>query len=111
MPITMPELMLSVSVALPTFDERDNIGPLIEAIQAALPSPEIVVVDDNSPDGTWQIVQDLAAHGTGVRLVRRTSERGLTSAIQRGIDESRGEVVFWMNCDFSMPPESMPLLL
>ena len=107
----MLELMLSVSVALPTFDERDNIGPLIEAIQAALPSPEIVVVDDNSPDGTWQIVQALAAHSTGVRLVRRIGERGLTSAIQRGIDESRGEVVFWMDCDFSMPPESMPLLL
>jgi dolichol-phosphate mannosyltransferase len=43
--------------------------------------------------------------------VRRTNERGLTSAIQRGIDESHGDVVFWMDCDFSMPPASMPQLL
>ena len=103
--------MLSVSVVLPTFNERDNIGELIAAIRQNLPQAEIVVVDDNSPDGTWQLVQELAATAPQVRLVRRTSERGLTSAIQRGIDESHGGVVFWMDCDFSMPPTTMPLLL
>ena len=111
MPITIAQPMLSVSVALPTYNERDNIGPLIEAIQAALPSPEVVVVDDNSPDGTWQVVQAAANRSPSVRLVRRTGIRGLTSAIQRGIDESHGQVVFWMDCDFSMPPATMPLLL
>lgn len=103
--------MLSASVVLPTFNERANIGELIAAIRRNLPQAEIIVVDDNSPDGTWQIVEGAAAQDANVRLVRRTTERGLTSAIQRGIDESHGEVVFWMDCDFSMPPASMPLLL
>jgi dolichol-phosphate mannosyltransferase len=103
--------MLSVSVTLPTFNERENIAALIAAIQKELPSPEIVVVDDNSPDGTWQIVQTIAQNDASVRLIRRTNERGLTSAIQRGIDEAQGDVVFWMDCDFSMPPATMPLLL
>lgn len=103
--------MLRPSVALPTYNEKGNIADLIAAIRAALPDPEIVVVDDNSPDGTWQIVQALSAAEPRIRLVHRTAERGLTSAIQRGIDEARGDVVFWMDCDFSMPPATMPLLL
>jgi dolichol-phosphate mannosyltransferase len=103
--------MLSASVVLPTFNERDNIGELIAAIRQNLPQAEIIVVDDNSPDGTWQIVEGVTVQDANVRLVRRTTERGLTSAIQRGIDESHGEVVFWMDCDFSMPPATMPLLL
>ncbi len=100
-----------MSVVLPTFNERENIAALIAAIQQNLPQPEIVVVDDNSPDGTWQVVQEIAQQHSCVRLVRRTDVRGLTSAIQRGIDESRGDVVFWMDCDFSMPPATMPRLL
>lgn len=107
----MPPVMPSVSVVLPTFNERDNIAELIAALQRELSNPEIIVVDDNSPDGTWQIVQTIAEGHPSVRLIRRASERGLTSAIQRGIDESRGELVFWMDCDFSMPPATMPLLL
>jgi dolichol-phosphate mannosyltransferase len=107
----MPAAMLTVSVVLPTFNERGNIGELIAAIQRELSEPEIVVVDDNSPDGTWQLVQTLTDQNPRLRLVRRTAERGLTTAIQRGIDESRGAVVFWMDCDFSMPPATMPLLL
>ncbi len=103
--------MPAISVVLPTFNERGNIVDLLDAIQQNLPGAEIVVVDDDSPDGTWRLVEAAAVRGLCVRLVRRTTERGLTSAIQRGIDESHGAVVFWMDCDFSMPPTSMPLLL
>ncbi len=103
--------MLRASVVLPTYNEKGNIADLIAAIRAALGDPEVIVVDDNSPDRTWQIVQALAEAEPRIRLVRRTTERGLTSAIRRGIDEARGEVVFWMDCDFSMPPATMPLLL
>ena len=102
--------MPSLSVVLPTYNERDNIVALIDAIRQNLPQPEIVVVDDDSPDGTWQVVQALAAKRPCVRLVHRTAERGLTSALQRGIDESHGEVVCWMDCDFSMPPPTLPLM-
>jgi glycosyltransferase involved in cell wall biosynthesis len=101
--------MAKVSVILPTFNERESISDLIFAIQHTLPSPEIIVVDDNSPDGTWQIVRTLAHQHPAVRLIHRTSERGLTSAIQRGIDEATGDVIGWMDCDMS--PATLLVLL
>jgi dolichol-phosphate mannosyltransferase len=101
-----------VSVVLPTYDERENIGPLIEGILAHVQRPvEVIVVDDDSPDGTWQVVQDMADQEPRIRLIRRTDERGLTSALMAGIREARGGVVAWMDCDLSMPPEVLPSLL
>jgi len=101
-----------VSVILPTFNERENIGPLIEAILEVVPfSTEILVVDDNSPDGTWEVVETLRQKFPQVCLLRRLHKRGLSSAIADGIAASRGEVVVWMDCDFSMPPEDVPRLL
>ncbi|UCG31879.1 MAG: glycosyltransferase, partial [Phycisphaerales bacterium] len=84
---------MQVSVILPTYNERGNIIPLIEQIErhvAAL--HEIIVVDDHSPDGTWQVVGERAANDCKVRLIDRTTERGLTSALNRGIAEARGNV-------------------
>ena len=72
---------------------------------------EIIVVDDDSPDGTWQIVRDISINSPLVRLVHRVNERGLTSAITRGVTEARGDTVIWMDCDFSMPPDILPLLV
>ncbi len=103
---------MNVSVVLPTYNERDNIGKLIEAILAVLdPDPEIIIVDDDSPDGTWQIVQTIAETKPGVELLHRIDERGLRSAIAAGIARSQGEIVVWMDCDFSMPPELIPELV
>jgi len=104
----MPE----VSVVLPTYNERDNIGPLIEAILANLDQPtRIIVVDDDSPDGTWRVVEEMAAHDQRIELLRRTDERGLTSALNAGIIRARGDVIAWMDCDLSMPPEKLPELV
>lgn len=101
----MPE----VSIVLPTYNEKDNIVDLIYAIQNNLgDSVEIVVVDDDSPDKTWQLVEKITDEN--VRLLRRTDKRGLTSAIVDGIAFSKGGFVGWMDCDFSMPPEMLPLL-
>ena len=110
-----------VCTVLPTYDERDNIRPLIEGVLESAITPHIVlVVDDDSPDGTWQVVEQVAAernvdgHAV-VYLVRRTTESGLTSAIQRGIDEAIGthnaDIVTWMDCDLSMPPQDVPALV
>jgi len=103
--------MLRVSVVLPTFNERDNILPLMEGILHHLPAAELVVVDDNSPDGTAEVVRQFAGEQDNVKLVLRTEEHGLTSAIQAGIDAARGDVVFWMDCDLSMPPGTMPAIV
>ena len=101
-----------ITIVLPTFNERDNIVPLIQRGFAALADyqVEMLVVDDNSPDGTWQVVASLAEAESRVRLIRRTEHRGLTSAIATGIAHAEGTRVGWMDCDLSMPPEDLPRL-
>ena len=103
---------MDITLILPTYNERDNIIPLIQRSLAALMGyqAEVVVVDDDSPDGTWRLVSDLAGEDRRVRLIRRTDERGLTSAIRTGIGSARGDWVGWMDCDLSMPPEDLPRL-
>ena len=101
-----------ISVLLPTFNERENIAELIAAIDAALTEPhEIIVVDDNSPDGTWSIVEEITRTNPRVRLERRMTDRGLTNSLRCGIELAKGDVIVWMDCDFSMPPSVIPQLL
>jgi dolichol-phosphate mannosyltransferase len=103
-----------ISIVLPTYNEAGNIEELIDrTLQALGDYPggvEVVVVDDDSPDGTWQLVAKKGETDARVRLIHRTGEKGLTSAISRGIHEARGQWVGWMDCDFSMPPEEWPRL-
>jgi dolichol-phosphate mannosyltransferase len=103
---------VQITVVLPTYNELENIIPLIQRGLAALAAwdVEMLVVDDDSPDGTWRAVADLAERDARVRLIRRTHERGLTSAIATGIANARGDWVGWMDCDLSMPPEDLPRL-
>lgn len=95
---------------LPTLNEAENIVPLIERLRAAVPDVhEIVVVDDASTDGT----ADLAA-GIGdprIRVERRASDAGLTKSLAHGARVATGDVLVWMDCDLSMPPEDVPRLL
>jgi len=107
-----PVTPAQVSVVLPTYNEAGNIEPLVNGILAALgPEVEIIVVDDNSPDGTSQKVSACFRSQAQVRLITRRGERGLTSAIARGVAESVRPVVMWMDCDLSMPPAVLPRLL
>ena len=103
---------VDITLILPTYNERDNIVPLIQRSLNALAAyqTEVLVVDDDSPDGTWRLVSELAERDSRVRLIRRTEERGLTSAILTGIQAARGAWVGWMDCDLSMPPEQLPQL-
>ena len=96
-----------VSIVLATFNERENILETIEAIFRHLgDSAEVIVVDDDSPDGTWHLAQDL--DDPRVKVIRRVGTRGLASAFNRGILESRGSVVGWMDADMCMPPAMLP---
>lgn len=102
----------TVSVILPCLNERDNIGPLLMRLMAALPGPrEFIVVDDDSTDGTGAIVARLAEKFPEIRLVTRRGERGLPSALRKGITEANGGIVAWMDCDLSMPPEKLSALV
>ena len=96
-----------VSIVLATFNERENILDTIGGIFENLgDSTEVIVVDDDSPDGTWRLAQDL--DDPRVKVIRRVGTRGLASAFNRGILESRGAVVGWMDADMCMPPAMLP---
>ena len=101
-----------ISIVLPTYNEAGNIDSLIDRTLQALGNypggVEVVIVDDDSPDGTWRLVADKAKTDRRIRLIHRIDESGLTSAISRGIREARGQWVGWMDCDLSMPPEAWP---
>lgn len=99
-----------VTVVLPTYNERENIRKLARGILDSVRTDvEVIVVDDDSEDLTWKAVEEMDL--PSVRAIRRVDERGLTSAIMRGIAESRHDTVVWMDADLSMPPEKINDLL
>jgi dolichol-phosphate mannosyltransferase len=99
-----------VSIVLATYNERENILDTIESIfHNVKDSVEVIVVDDDSSDMTWQLVEEL--NDTRVKLIRRVETRGLASAFNRGVIESRGEVVGWMDADMCMPPSLLPEMI
>lgn len=102
---------LNVSVVLPTYNESETIAEAIERISKALGEQllEIVVVDDNSPDETWRITGELG--NIKVKVIRRMNERGLASAVARGVLEAKGNAIVWMDCDLGLPPEDVPKLV
>ena len=99
-----------VSIVLATYNERENILDTIESIFHNVKDPvEVIVVDDDSSDMTWQLVEEL--NDPRVKLIRRVETRGLASAFNRGVIESRGEVVGWMDADMCMPPSLLPEMI
>jgi dolichol-phosphate mannosyltransferase len=97
--------MNRLSFILPTYNEYDNILILIQRLYASFPDAEIIVVDDDSPDLTWQAAQTRQQDYPKLKVFRRIHERGLTSAIRFGINASEGDIIGWMDCDLCMPPE------
>ncbi len=105
----------AASVVLPTYNEAANIVPLIREIldQAGAAGCElqVVVVDDDSPDGTAALVVKEFADQPEVKLIVRRDERGLASAIARGVSESDHDVLVFMDTDFNHHPRHLPALL
>jgi dolichol-phosphate mannosyltransferase len=101
-------------VVIPTYNERDNILPLVEAIHAQLPHATIWIVDDNSPDGTGRIADELATADPRVQVIHRAEKLGLgtayADAFQRALLEDF-DVIVEMDADFSHDPAYLPSLL
>jgi len=103
-----------VSVIIPTYDERENIEELFEGIKNALDGQwtyEIIVVDDNSPDGTAGAVRSLTERFPTVRLLERPQKSGLASAVADGFRAASGESWVMMDADLSHRPDYLPELL
>lgn len=106
---------MQTSIILPTYNEKGNIVSLISEICETLDSGgfeyEIVVVDDNSPDGTAQIVKDKFTNNSRVRIMVRKDERGLATAIRYGIEHANGSSIIVMDTDFNHDPKMLPQLI
>lgn len=101
---------IKLSVVIPTYNESKNIPLLVQKLDAALSgcglgSHEIIIVDDDSPDGTWKTAIDVASVTPNVFVVRRTTARGLATAVVRGWQCARGEYLGVIDGDLQHPPE------
>jgi dolichol-phosphate mannosyltransferase len=104
-----------ISVVLPTYNERDGIAELaseiLAVVRAARLDAEVLVVDDDSPDGTAAHLAEVFRAEPAVRVHVRRGERGLASAIHRGIVEARGETIVVMDSDGNHDPALIPLMV
>jgi dolichol-phosphate mannosyltransferase len=103
-----------VLVIVPTYNERENIEPIIERLHASVPDAHVLVVDDGSPDGTGAIADKLAEADDRIHVLHRTAKAGLGAAYIAGFDwglQAGYEVLVEMDADGSHAPEQLPRLL
>ncbi|HMK64881.1 MAG TPA: glycosyltransferase, partial [Thermodesulfobacteriota bacterium] len=100
---------------MPTYNEKENIGELIQTLLDVLGplgiQPRIIVVDDNSPDGTAELISQRFSNRPEVILLVRKEERGLATAIAVGIERAQTDLVVVMDTDFNHHPKDLPRLL
>lgn len=112
---SLPDIK-SVSIVLPTYNEAGNISGMIRETAhsvstAGIAEIEVIVVDDDSPDLTWKIASETICPNADVRVIRRMEQHGLTASLNAGIAAARMDVVVWLDCDFSQPPDKIPQML
>ncbi|MEG5062542.1 glycosyltransferase [Microcoleus sp. B3-A4] len=104
------------SLVIPTYNERTNIQSIVEKLSQLLDgilpgNYELIVVDDDSPDRTWEVALSLTPEYPQLRVMRREDERGLSTAVIRGWQAARGEVLGVIDADLQHPPETLLQLL
>src|SRR5471032_1189916 len=99
-----------LSVVVPTFNERDNVTTLFRRLEATLSGVawEVIFVDDNSPDGTWDVVRGLARQDSRVRCIRRIGRRGLSGACIEGILASSAPCAAVIDADLQHDETQLP---
>lgn len=105
----------ALSIVIPVFEEEENLAALVHELEAALPllpAPvEVIAVDDGSRDGSWELLQSLAATRPWLRGLQFLSNRGQTAAMAAGIAASRGELIAFMDADLQNDPLDLPRLV
>lgn len=108
-------MKIYLSIVVPVYNEVESIAYLVDEIQKAARSfsfaYEIILVDDGSDDGTWDIIAKLKAHNEQLRAIKFRRNFGQTSAMVAGFDYSRGEIIVTMDADLQNDPADIPLLL
>jgi dolichol-phosphate mannosyltransferase len=110
----VPTTAARVLVGIATYKERENLGPLLRDIHAFAPHVDVLVVDDNSPDGTGQLAEELAAADPRIHVLHRKGKLGLGTAILAGMRyaaEHGYDLFVTMDADFSHHPRYLPALL
>jgi dolichol-phosphate mannosyltransferase len=104
---------MKLSVISPTFDEAQNVGPLLEQLTQTLRGIdyEILIVDDNSPDLTWFVAEQAARRDPRVRVLRRLQNPGLGVAVIDGFNAAQGEAVACIDADLQHDPSILPRML
>jgi len=109
-----PPVRLRALVCLPTYNEQDNVVPMTEAILAATPDVDVLIIDDNSPDGTGRLADGIAAREPRVKVLHRAGKEGLGKAYLAGFEWALGhgyELILEMDADFSHDPKYLPGML
>jgi len=103
-----------ILVSLATYNERDNLAPLLQEIRQAVPSADVLVIDDNSPDGTGELADRIAVDDRHIRVMHRAGKLGLGTAILAGMRYAMDEnydYLLNMDADFSHHPRYLPAIV
>ena len=103
-----------ICVVIPTYDEKDNVRPMAKAVLEQDAALELLFVDDNSPDGTGQVIDAMCRENPRIHVLHRTKKEGLGRAYVAGFQEAMrlgAEKVVQMDCDFSHDPKDLPRMI
>lgn len=100
---------VELSLVIPTYNEKENIPPLISQLFKTGLNLEVIVVDDNSPDQTWQVAEELSTK-YNVKVIRRMGKASLSSAVIDGFSAARGAIIGVMDGDLQHPTSLLPKL-
>jgi dolichol-phosphate mannosyltransferase len=104
-----------LSLIIPTYNEAHNVKPLVQRVVSvlkALRGPfEVIIVDDDSPDRTWEIAEELAKSEPTLKVIRRINERGLATAVLAGWKAAKGEILGVMDGDLQHDPQTLKKLM
>ena len=105
---------MRIAIMSPTYNERDNVDEFLERALAAVPSADVFIVDDNSPDGTGQRVREISSENSRVHLISRSGERGYAAASREGLvylANNGYEAIVTIDCDLSHDAQVIPAML
>ncbi|MGD0247874.1 MAG: polyprenol monophosphomannose synthase [Candidatus Limnocylindrales bacterium] len=110
----MPPASPSVWIIIPTYNERDNVGPIADAVLETIPEAHILIVDDGSPDGTGELADEMARKNKAITVLHREAKQGLGRAYVAAFKDLLARdagIVVQMDADFSHPVRYLPSLL